>query len=211
MSRLELTLPDAAATEAFGAALGSMLRAGDTVLLTGELGAGKTTMTRGIGAALGVVGTVSSPTFVLAREHRTAAGVPLVHVDAYRLGSVTELDDLDLDLAGSITVIEWGRGLAEPLLERWLDLELVRTTGAAPQVSAASPALPGAATDSVSGAVPGPDSGAVPGADAASAADEDAELDEPRILLARPSDASWAARIRPLFSALTPPPRNRAD
>lgn len=129
---LERTLPDTAATEAFGAALAGILRPGDAVILTGDLGAGKTALTRGIGAALGAEGTVASPTFVIARTHRTARGVPLVHVDAYRVGSSAELGDLDIDLPASITVVEWGRGLAEPLLDAWLDIELIRPTGAVP-------------------------------------------------------------------------------
>ncbi|GMA91206.1 tRNA (adenosine(37)-N6)-threonylcarbamoyltransferase complex ATPase subunit type 1 TsaE [Homoserinibacter gongjuensis] len=106
---VELVVPDADAMEALGARLAAALRAGDLVLLNGELGAGKTTLTRGLGAALGARGAVTSPTFVLARTHPTASGVPLVHVDAYRLASAAEVEDLDLDLAGSITVVEWGR------------------------------------------------------------------------------------------------------
>ena len=90
-------IPDAAAMEALGAAFAPLLRAGDLVLLNGELGAGKTTFTRGLGAALGARGAVTSPTFVLARSHPTASGVPLVHVDAYRLATAVEVDDLDLD------------------------------------------------------------------------------------------------------------------
>ncbi|WP_441294332.1 tRNA (adenosine(37)-N6)-threonylcarbamoyltransferase complex ATPase subunit type 1 TsaE, partial [Curtobacterium sp. B18] len=77
---------------------------------TRPLGAGKTTMTRGLGAALGARGQVSSPTFVLARTHPTTAGPDLVHVDAYRLSDPVELDDLDLDWDASIVVVEWGRG-----------------------------------------------------------------------------------------------------
>ena len=87
--------------EAFGRALGGILRAGDLVVLTGPLGAGKTTLTRGIGEGLNVRGPVTSPTFVLARTHPSlSGGAPLVHVDAYRLGSALELDDLDIDFAG---------------------------------------------------------------------------------------------------------------
>ncbi|MBI5160415.1 MAG: tRNA (adenosine(37)-N6)-threonylcarbamoyltransferase complex ATPase subunit type 1 TsaE [Micrococcales bacterium] len=131
MGAFERMLPDTAATEAFGAELGGILRPGDAVILAGELGAGKTALTRGIGAALGAEGAVSSPTFVIARTHRTARGMPLVHVDAYRLVSSSELDDLDIDFPASITVIEWGRGLAEPVLDAWLDLELTRPKGGA--------------------------------------------------------------------------------
>ncbi|GJF06886.1 MULTISPECIES: tRNA (adenosine(37)-N6)-threonylcarbamoyltransferase complex ATPase subunit type 1 TsaE [Pseudonocardia] len=121
----EHVLPEPADTEALGEALAAHLRAGDLVLLSGPLGAGKTAMTRGIARGLGVVGPVTSPTFVIAREHRPGpdgAGVPLVHVDAYRLGSsgvdvADELDDLDLDtdLASAVVVVEWGEGVAERL------------------------------------------------------------------------------------------------
>lgn len=91
--------------------LAPVLKAGDLVILTGDLGAGKTTLTQGIGAALGVRGTVASPTFIIARTHPSeTAGPDLVHVDAYRLGSLAELDDLDLDtsLETAVTVVEWG-------------------------------------------------------------------------------------------------------
>ena len=96
----ELELPTAADTEALGEQLAPELRAGDLLVLSGPLGAGKTALVRGLARGLGVAGPVTSPTFVIAREHRPlpgGAGVPLVHVDAYRLGSVAELDDLDLD------------------------------------------------------------------------------------------------------------------
>ena len=139
MSILHRDLPDTAATEAFGAELAGILRRGDAVLLTGALGAGKTALTRGIGAGLGASGTISSPTFVIARTHRTARDVPLVHVDAYRLGGTDELEDLDLDFAHAITVIEWGRGIAEPLLEAWLDIALERPLGIGPLEGTAPP------------------------------------------------------------------------
>jgi tRNA threonylcarbamoyl adenosine modification protein YjeE len=123
-----ITTPEAMAE--LGARIARVLRAGDVVLLTGELGAGKTTLTRGLGAALGVRGTVTSPTFVLARTHPRDAAPPLVHVDAYRLGGADELDDLDLDLDGSIVVIEWGAGLIEHLVDSWLSVTIERPTGA---------------------------------------------------------------------------------
>lgn len=116
---------DAEAMELLGERIGAVLRAGDAVLLIGPLGAGKTTLTRGIGRALGARGTVQSPTFVIARTHRTAAGPQLQHVDAYRLGDGAELDDLDLDLDGAITVAEWGAPL-EHALESWLRVEIDR-------------------------------------------------------------------------------------
>ncbi|MCB1299152.1 MAG: tRNA (adenosine(37)-N6)-threonylcarbamoyltransferase complex ATPase subunit type 1 TsaE [Microthrixaceae bacterium] len=115
----------------FGVRVGGMLRAGDLLVLTGPLGAGKTTFTRGIGEGLRVRGPVQSPTFVIARTHPSlAGGPPLVHVDAYRLGSGLELDDLDIDAERSVVVVEWGRGIAESLAERWWDIEIERPTGA---------------------------------------------------------------------------------
>ena len=122
-----------ATTEAmaeFGARLAAVLRAGDLVVLTGPLGAGKTTLTRGLGAALGARGQVSSPTFVLARTHPTTAGPDLVHVDAYRLSDPVELDDLDLDWDAAIVVVEWGRGFVDGISESVLDVEIIRATGA---------------------------------------------------------------------------------
>ena len=121
-----LRIPDAEAMEALGATLAGMLRAGDLVVLDGPLGAGKTTLTRGLGAALGARGAVTSPTFVLAREHPTATGVPLVHVDAYRLPGARELDDLDLDYDGSIVVVEWGRGKLDGVADAWIDVTIAR-------------------------------------------------------------------------------------
>lgn len=110
-----------------GLRLGGVLRGGDIVVLTGPLGAGKTTLTRGVGESLGCIGTVSSPTFVIARTHRRMGSeIPLVHVDAYRLGSPAELDDLDVDFANSISIIEWGRGFTDGLSDSWLDIEIER-------------------------------------------------------------------------------------
>lgn len=120
-------LPDADATTAFGAALAGVLRTGDVVVMTGDLGAGKTTMTRGLGAALNVRGDVTSPTFVIARVHPSLGDGPaLVHVDAYRLGGFGELDDLDLDTSvdDAVTVVEWGAGMAEGLSEDRMHLTL---------------------------------------------------------------------------------------
>jgi tRNA threonylcarbamoyladenosine biosynthesis protein TsaE len=116
--------------EAFGARLARRLRAGDLVALNGALGAGKTTFTRGLGGELGVRGAVTSPTFVLARTHpRLGGGAPLVHVDAYRLGSAAELDDLDIDYAGSIVVVEWAAGMLDGLTEDWLEISIERDHG----------------------------------------------------------------------------------
>lgn len=121
-----LRIADADAMEALGARLAALLAAGDLVVLDGPLGAGKTTLTRGLGAALGARGAVTSPTFVLAREHPTAAGVPLVHVDAYRLATGRELDDLDLDYDGAIVVVEWGKGKLDGVADSWIDIVIAR-------------------------------------------------------------------------------------
>ena len=127
---MNVTLPTVGDTKAFGARLGATLRAGDLVVLTGPLGAGKTALVQGIGAGLKVSGRIASPTFVIARVHpaRTPAGPALVHVDAYRLASLDEVDDLDLDVdtAASVTVVEWGAGLVEQLAEARLEVTLDR-------------------------------------------------------------------------------------
>nr|MBS1901068.1 tRNA (adenosine(37)-N6)-threonylcarbamoyltransferase complex ATPase subunit type 1 TsaE [Actinomycetota bacterium] len=124
--------------EELGRRIGSDLVAGDVLILTGALGAGKTTFTRGLADGLGVRGPVQSPTFVIARTHPSlVGGAPLVHMDAYRLGSAAELDDLDVDVPGSVVVVEWGRGMAEELADAWWDIELERPVGAAPDDLAA--------------------------------------------------------------------------
>lgn len=133
---LEITGPDH--TRAIALTLAPLLTAGDVLILTGELGAGKTTFTRSLGEGLGVREGVISPTFVLSRVHPNQpdgprpGGPDLVHVDAYRLASAEELDDLDLEysLERSVTVIEWGRTKAEHLSDSILDLEFTRITGA---------------------------------------------------------------------------------
>ncbi|MGA8208702.1 MAG: tRNA (adenosine(37)-N6)-threonylcarbamoyltransferase complex ATPase subunit type 1 TsaE [Nocardioidaceae bacterium] len=119
-------------TRAVGVSLAPLLRAGDLLVLSGDLGAGKTTFTQGIGAGLGVRGAVTSPTFVISRVHPPlGAGPALVHVDAYRLAGLAELDDLDLDtsLAEAVTVVEWGTGVAETLAEDRLEVEIRRPRG----------------------------------------------------------------------------------
>jgi len=108
---------------ALGERLAAQLRAGDLLILSGPLGAGKTTLVQGIGIGLGVRGAVTSPTFVIARVHPGPV-VPLIHADAYRLGSVIEIDDLDLDTANSVTVVEWGAGLAEVLADDRLEISI---------------------------------------------------------------------------------------
>jgi tRNA threonylcarbamoyladenosine biosynthesis protein TsaE len=117
-------------TQDFGRRLAAILRAGDLVLLTGPLGAGKTALVQGIGAGLGVEGAVTSPTFVIARVHR--GRTPLVHADAYRLGDKpdprAEIDDLDLDASAddAVTVVEWGAGLVEHLNDEYLQVRIDR-------------------------------------------------------------------------------------
>lgn len=114
----------------FGRALGAELRAGDLVLLDGPLGAGKTVVARGIAAGMGVSGRVTSPTFVLARVHHAdgGSGPALVHVDAYRLGGLADVDDLDLDtdLTEAAVVVEWGEGLVEQLADEYLVVRMHR-------------------------------------------------------------------------------------
>ena len=127
-----MTLPSAEDARVFGVALAGLLRRGDLVILSGDLGAGKTTLTKGIGAGLGVRGEITSPTFVIARVHPPLnEGLPLVHVDAYRIGGIDELDDLDLDtdLDDAVTVVEWGEGVAEGLADERLELRLLRAVG----------------------------------------------------------------------------------
>ncbi len=127
-------LPTVAATHEFGASLARILRAGDLVLLSGPLGAGKTVLAQGIGAGLGVAGAVTSPTFVIARVHRSrsAGGPAMVHVDAYRFGAVqdprAEVDDLDLDASmdDAVTVVEWGEGIVEQLADAHLTVRIER-------------------------------------------------------------------------------------
>ena len=114
-------------TQDFGRRLGSLLRGGDVLVLTGDLGAGKTTLTQSIAEGLGVRGPITSPTFVISRVHPSLVGGPaLVHVDAYRLGSAVELDDIDLDadLDASVVIVEWGAGLAEQLSDTRLELTI---------------------------------------------------------------------------------------
>ncbi|MBD0745568.1 tRNA (adenosine(37)-N6)-threonylcarbamoyltransferase complex ATPase subunit type 1 TsaE [Streptomyces sp. CBMA152] len=128
-----LTLHSPAEMQELGRRISKLLRPGDLVLLTGELGAGKTTLARGLGEGLGVRGAVTSPTFVIARVHPSLTGGPaLVHVDAYRLGGgLDEMEDLDLDvsLPESVVVVEWGDGKVEELSEDRLHVVIDRVVG----------------------------------------------------------------------------------
>ncbi|MEW2404088.1 tRNA (adenosine(37)-N6)-threonylcarbamoyltransferase complex ATPase subunit type 1 TsaE [Streptomyces sp. NPDC046862] len=130
---VELTVHSPEQMRELGRRLAKLLRAGDLVMLTGELGAGKTTLTRGLGEGLGVRGAVTSPTFVIARVHPSLGdGPPLVHVDAYRLGGgLDEMEDLDLDvsLPDSVVVVEWGEGKVEELTDDRLHVVIHRAVG----------------------------------------------------------------------------------
>jgi len=131
-ARAQLVVPTAEAMRVLGARLALLLRAGDLAVLTGDLGAGKTTLTQGMGTGLGVREMITSPTFVIARVHPSLVGGPdLVHVDAYRLGTLAEVDDLDLDasLDRSVTVVEWGKGLVEDLAPDRLEVLIRRPRG----------------------------------------------------------------------------------
>lgn len=127
-----MIVPTAAAMHEAGLRLADLVRPGDLLILSGDLGAGKTTLTQGIGEGLKVRGPITSPTFVIARVHPSLCGGPsLVHVDAYRLGGFAEVDDLDLDadLATAVTVVEWGEGLVEGLAEDRLEIKILRDAG----------------------------------------------------------------------------------
>ena len=136
MSPTSIRLTTVDDTQAFGRRLAAVLRAGDLLLLTGPLGAGKTALVQGLGAGLGVLGAITSPTFVIARVHRPdparGGSVPLVHADAYRLGDAAdpraEIDDLDLDASAedAVTVVEWGAGLVEQLNDEYLAVRIDR-------------------------------------------------------------------------------------
>lgn len=159
-----IEVPDGPAMQDLGRRLAADLRAGDLLVLSGGLGAGKTTFTQGLGEGLGVRGPVTSPTFVIARVHPSLVdGPPLVHVDAYRLGGVAELDDLDLDtdLADAVTVVEWGEGLAEGLADSRVEVRIERATG---------------------GSGSGPDRG------------PDADRDDPRVVRVAYVGPRWAGR-----------------
>ncbi|MGQ1796627.1 tRNA (adenosine(37)-N6)-threonylcarbamoyltransferase complex ATPase subunit type 1 TsaE [Kocuria oceani] len=142
---LSLTVDGPERTQALAERLGARLRAGDLLVLTGELGAGKTTFTQGLGRGLGVRPGIISPTFVLVRRHPNVpdgprpGGPDLVHVDAYRLDSAGEVDDIDLEdtVDSAVTVVEWGAGKVEHLADSRLEIVLERAVGAAPAGGAA--------------------------------------------------------------------------
>jgi tRNA threonylcarbamoyladenosine biosynthesis protein TsaE len=123
-----ITVATAEDMHLLGVKLSAQLRAGDLVLVNGPLGAGKTVLAQGVGAGLGISG-ITSPTFVISRVHKAA--VPFIHVDAYRLVDSENpnlyLDDLDLDIAGSITFIEWGGAESARLSEDRLEIIIDRS------------------------------------------------------------------------------------
>lgn len=186
--RAELRIAGLEEIDAFAARLAAVLRPGDVIILTGDLGAGKTTFTQFLAGHLGVRGRVSSPTFVIAREHAPAgAGPGLVHVDAYRLDDSAEFADLDLgaDLAESVTVIEWGHGIAEELSAERLEITLVRAF----EEDGSGTAGPGST-----------ETGLVDPAPAAPIAPEPLELDlaeedESRLLVLESTGPGWDARL----------------
>ncbi len=128
---MRLLVPTSADMERWGHRCGMAARAGDVLVLTGELGAGKTTFARGFGEALDLDTPVSSPTFIVARTHQRQdpSLPPLVHVDAYRLGSAAELDELDIDVEGSIVLAEWAAPYVDTLASSWVEISLSRPRG----------------------------------------------------------------------------------
>jgi tRNA threonylcarbamoyladenosine biosynthesis protein TsaE len=125
-SQLTILIENEQQMQELGVRLGSILKPGDLVSLNGVLGAGKTTPTKAIGEGAGVQGSISSPTFLIARTHPTNSGSHFVHIDAYRLSSPSELDDLDIDYPKSICVIEWGKGFTDGLSESILEIQIER-------------------------------------------------------------------------------------
>lgn len=127
---VQVTVPTDVDMRELAAEIGQRCLPGDVLLLSGDLGAGKTTFTQGLARGLGVDDPITSPTFVIARTHANRTGGPgLVHVDAYRVGSLRELDDLDLDadLDDCVVVVEWGGGVAESLSATRLDVRITRS------------------------------------------------------------------------------------
>jgi tRNA threonylcarbamoyladenosine biosynthesis protein TsaE len=190
---VSLRVPTAARMRDLGARLAGLLRPGDLIVLSGGLGAGKTTLTQGIGAGLGVRGPVTSPTFVIARVHPSLRGGPdLVHADAYRLGSRAEVDDLDLDtdIDSSVTVVEWGEGLVEDLAPSFLHIDIALAPAAGP-----------GQTSSRTGAAPGPRASQGPAATGA-AGTTTADADEARIVRVVGWGYRWQRDADPARQAL---------
>ena len=128
----QVSTSDADQTRSLGEDLGRILAAGDLVMLSGGLGAGKTTLTQGIGVGMGVRGRVASPTFIVARVHPSLSGGPdLIHADAYRIKDLSDLETLDLDssLDEAVTVVEWGEGKTEAMSDERLSIEVRRASG----------------------------------------------------------------------------------
>jgi tRNA threonylcarbamoyladenosine biosynthesis protein TsaE len=204
-------------THALAAGLGAQLQAGDLLVLTGELGAGKTTFTQGLGEGLGVRAGIISPTFVLVRIHPNLpdgprpGGPDLVHVDAYRLGSASEIDDIDLEntMDSAVTVVEWGRGRVEHLSESRLEVDLLRSLGGStpnPEAAASDTAAHEAAAHEA--AAPGaarPENGLdTPAVPTPEVLDFDTDDDdEPRTIVIRGFGPRWVDL--PVLPAPAPP------
>ncbi|MFE4227534.1 tRNA (adenosine(37)-N6)-threonylcarbamoyltransferase complex ATPase subunit type 1 TsaE [Arthrobacter sp. NPDC056886] len=205
-----LEVRTAAETHALAAALGALLQTGDLLVLTGELGAGKTTFTQGLGEGLGVRAGIISPTFVLVRIHPNLPGGPrpggpdLVHVDAYRLESAAEIDDIDLEntMDSAVTVVEWGRGRVEHLSDSRLEVELHRPRGGAAGTGTAGIGAAGmpAAADPAGA----PRAAADPGVLDFDTDDDD----EPRTVVIRGFGPRWAEA--PALPGLEPVPATAA-
>jgi tRNA threonylcarbamoyladenosine biosynthesis protein TsaE len=185
-----LTATTADQTHALGVRLAAVLEAGDLLVLSGELGAGKTTFTQGLGEGLGVRSGIISPTFVLVRIHPNLpdgprpGGPDLVHVDAYRLGSAAEIDDIDLEntMDSSVTVVEWGHDRVEHLSDSRLEIDLHRAIGL----------TGGGVGANGSGAVGSDDEAAAGGTTDAGTLDFDSgDTDEPRTIVIRGYGPRW--------------------
>ena len=190
-----------------GRRLAAMLRPGDLVVLTGPLGAGKTTLVQGIGDGLGVRGPITSPTFVIARVHPKldGPGPALVHADAYRLGSRAEVDDLDLDtdLESSVTVVEWGEGLVEDLAESHLEIRITMEPAAQPRAAAngSSAAEAGGSSAAEAGGPSGAEAGGPSGAEAGGPSGAEVP-DEARTAALAATGERWEAAAESLRLAL---------
>lgn len=209
-----LAIGDREDMERFAALLATRLRAGDVIILTGNLGAGKTTLTQFLATALGVTGRVSSPTFVIARAHANLNEdrPPLVHVDAYRLGDAAEFSDLDLEYGHdeAVTVIEWGRGLAEELSADHLEIVITRAgedSEAAPVADPTASADAGSADATSDAPATAPDTGSLDVADLLGDSSPgpvdltEADEDETRTIRLIPTGPSWHTRTSAIAAA----------